>query len=165
MPPTAILEAQELLAADPSDLEALLLLGEALLALRPPATGPAEEVFRRAAALDPARPEALAGLALCSARSAGAVESLRTALRVRPDDPRLLAALAAALLAAGGAEQAAEALALLDRAGRLYGEGEGTRIAALALLGRREEARRLLAESPFLGRAEREELARRLALD
>lgn len=51
--PQAVQEAQKAIAADPEDVVAHSLLGEALLALRPPATQAATAAFQRALRLDP----------------------------------------------------------------------------------------------------------------
>lgn len=60
--PKAVQEAQKAIAADPSDAAAQSLLGEALLALRPPATQDATAAFQRALRLDPHQQAARLGL-------------------------------------------------------------------------------------------------------
>ncbi len=198
--PQAVQEAQMALAADPRDAQAAALLGQALLGLRPPAFGPAEQAFRRALELKPGQPEALTGLgetlrragrftealpwferalaasllddvgaavgiALLTAAT-GEVESaagrLEKILARRPEDRPVLRALAEVYVTApaGPLRRPEKALQLLEQAGGRYGEDLEIRFRALVLLGRKDESRALLAESPFLGRLERAALER-----
>ena len=157
LPNQALDEIQTLLAINPRDPAGLTLEGEARLALRPPAADKAAESFRRALALDPAQPRARLGLALAEARLelAGgqpAIAGLREQLRERPGHPEITVTLAEALLAGpDAASQAAEALALLDGLDKRYGRGDRARLAALELLGRKEDATELRRRSLFLG--------------
>ncbi len=196
--PQAAQEAQTLLAADPDDPAALVLLGRALLALRPPALAPAREAFSRALTVDASLPEAFAGLGEAlreDGRDAEATASFERCLALDPDQltatvglarlsaaagdwpaalerlektasrgpdrPAVLLALAELYVSApeGPLRRPREALAALERVEGLYGDGEETRLRALALLGERERARRVLEENPFFSRAEREALA------
>jgi predicted Zn-dependent protease len=122
----------------------------------------AAELFERALALAPEEVTATIGLArLGGGRDEAAVARLETLAARRPGDPALAAALAAVYLELPGAPGRGPRRALepLSRAPGLYGEGEETRLRALTALGRRDEARRLLAESPWWGREERDRLA------
>lgn len=66
--PKAVQEAQTAIAADPTDAVAASLLGEALLALRPPAQAAAYAAFQRALRLDPQLRVARLGLLLSRSR-------------------------------------------------------------------------------------------------
>ncbi|HEX6903750.1 MAG TPA: FG-GAP-like repeat-containing protein [Thermoanaerobaculia bacterium] len=159
---------QRALQLDPSRLDALAGLGEVhRLAGR---GDEAERTFRRALTLDAAHAGAEVGLAraaFAAGRTAEAVEGLRRVLGRAPDDDGALLALAGIYAAApdGPYRQPDAALRLLDKAAPLYGEDIGSRVRALAGRGDLDAARTLIEESPFLGQAEREELARSLALD
>lgn len=195
----AVQEAQTALAADPRDARAAAFLGQALLALHPPALDLAEQAFRRALKLDPRQPEAVSGLGETlrhAGRLAEAEDEFQRALSTWPDDVAAAVGLARTVATKGEVEPAVarleglrargpkesrvlralaeiyvtapegpfrrpdEALALLDQAGELYGEALDTRLQALALLSKKDEVESLLAESPFLGQAERAALAR-----
>ena len=117
--PQAVQEAQKVLAGDPRSTEALVLLGDALLALRPPALAPAEEAFTRALAAGPGLTPALAGMGETLRLAGRAQEAegwLKRALESRPDDGAAAAALARLEAAAGRFEAAASRMqAILER--------------------------------------------------
>ena len=147
-------------ALAPGDAEALAGLGEALR--RKGDRDGAAERFEAALARAPGEVTATIGLARLAGGAAGpALARLEALAEARPSDPAVLAALAGLYLSApeGAARHARRALELLARARDLYGEGEETRVRALALAGERDQARLLLAASPFFGRAERAALA------
>jgi tetratricopeptide (TPR) repeat protein len=105
--PQAAQEAQMLLAADRRDTAALVVLGQALLALRPPALDAAGDAFGRAVALAPELPAALAGLGEVLRREgddAAATGLFDRALALAPDEPTATIGLARL---AGGATGAA----------------------------------------------------------
>jgi tetratricopeptide (TPR) repeat protein len=170
--PQSALEAQTALAADSGDVATMAVLGDALLALRPPALEPAGNLFRRILLLDPASTAARRGIDLVAARQAlaggdpsTAAVTLRRLADEHVGDLAVRTALAEALVALPDApSHAATVLALLDHPGQRYGLGEVARIRALFLLGRAAEASRLLAETPFLRPAARDTLARQLGL-
>jgi tetratricopeptide (TPR) repeat protein len=108
--PQAVGEAQTVLAGDPRSADALVLLGDALLALRPPDLAAAEDAFARALAVDGRLPPALAGMGETLRRAGRPQEAerwLRRALASRPDDGGAAAALARLEAAAGRPEAAA----------------------------------------------------------
>jgi tetratricopeptide (TPR) repeat protein len=117
--PQAVQEAQKVLAGDPRSVDALVLLGDALLALRPPALAAAEDAFARALAVDRRLPPALAGMGETLRRAGRPEEAerwLRRALESRPDDGAAAAALARLEATAGRPEAAASRMqAILDR--------------------------------------------------
>jgi enediyne biosynthesis protein E4 len=150
--PQAVQEAQKALAGDPRSADALVVLGDALLALRPPALGPAEEAFASALAADPRLQPALAGMGETLRRAARPDEAerwLRRALESNPSDAAAAASLARLEAAAGRPEAAASRLqAILDRE---PGEARALRALAEVFVGaaggpwrRPEEALRLL---------------------
>jgi len=117
--PQAVQEAQKVLAGDPGSTEALVLLGDALLALRPPALAAAEDAFAQALAVSPQLTPALRGMGETLRRAGRTEESerwLRRALESRPDDAAAAAALARLEAAAGRPEAAASLMqGVLDR--------------------------------------------------
>ncbi len=160
--PPALAPAREafsrLLAVAAASPPALAGLGEALR--QDGQLAEAAALFARALALDPDQSTATVGLARLAAAAgdwAAALERLEAAATRGGAGPAALLALAELTVAApeGPLRRPREALAALDHLPRLYGEGEETRLRALALLGEAAAAARLLAESPFLGREER----------
>jgi tetratricopeptide (TPR) repeat protein len=150
--PQAVQEAQKVLAGEPRSTEALVLLGDALLALSPPALAPAEEAFGRALAVDPRLTAALAGLGETLRRAGRPEEAerwLRRALESPPDDGAAAAALARLEAAAGRPEAAASRMQeILERNPR---DARALRALAEVFVGapagpwrRPEEALRLL---------------------
>ncbi len=176
--PAALLPAREAfqraLKADASSAAALAGLGETLRlegrgaeaaplferVLAASAPGAAAQVSDGASAVIAAS-IGLAKLAAAVGDWQGATSRLSKLVEEQPADPAVTLALAELYAAApaGPRRRPREALELLARAPRWYGEGEEIRVSALALLGEREAARRVLGESPFLGPAEREALA------
>jgi cytochrome c-type biogenesis protein CcmH/NrfG len=128
----------------------------------------ADQLFRKADELQPGHTRAGVGLASVSfaaGRVAEAIERLQAILSRRPNEVAALRALAEvyALTPEGPHSRPAEALSLLERAGGFYGEDIRIRVHALARLGERVKARRLIEESAFLGEAERAALMRVVA--
>jgi tetratricopeptide (TPR) repeat protein len=106
--PQAVQEAQTAAARDARDAAPLVLLGEALLALRPPPLGPAEKAFARALAADPRRVDALAGMGETlrrAGRPAEAARWFRRALDARPDDAAAAVGVARLEVASGDLER------------------------------------------------------------
>jgi len=102
----------------------------------------------------------LARLHIAADRPAEAIRLLEDVLRKSQDHRLAMILMADAYL--GPSNPAAspdEALRRLDKAGALYGEDVPVRLRALAEAGRTEEATKLLAETPFMGSHQREQLA------
>ncbi len=151
------------LDVDAASADAMAGLGEA--ALKRGRIEEAERWFLRALALSPAHGAASVGRARAleaSGRTAEAAAALRERLEKRGNDEEALLALASLHASAPrrSERRPADALRLLGLAGALYGEEVPARVSALLALGRREEARALVEDSPFLGRARRAALLR-----
>ena len=143
---------------DPSDPEAHTGLGA--VALRRGRPEEAEAQFRQALNLRPGQRAAVVALAeaiQASGRVAEAAAALREILSRNEDDAEARLALAGlyASAPAGPERRPAEALRLLEPIRALYGEDLAARVAALAALGRPDEAERLVERSPFLGNEQR----------
>ncbi len=144
------------LQADAREVESIAGLAEVLL--RQGSLAAAEARFREALAIRPleAAEVGLARTAFAAGRSAEAVAMLQSLLARRPDAREALRALAEihALGGPGLPSRPDEALRLLDRAVSRYGEDVTIRLHAHLSRRDRESARRLIEDSPFLGRAQ-----------
>jgi tetratricopeptide (TPR) repeat protein len=109
--PECVSLCRSVLAAEPSDVGTLNLLGQALLALQKPTD--AAEAFTRAVQVEPSLGNLHFNLALArqaEGRLADAIVSVRRAMTLDPSVPVLPAKLGQLLLASGDSFQAAEVL-------------------------------------------------------
>ena len=146
-------ELETIVAANPTFVEALRLLAGAKQALGDPAT--AEELLRRALALDPNWTPTLATLGellLGNGRGSEAEPLLKRAVAGSPPLPRAALLLARYYNDTGRPKLGLAVAAPLCSSGKADAELAAQHIAALAALGRQEEAvdgyRRIAAASP-----------------
>lgn len=109
LPPQALREARTALAANPENSSALLLLGEASLALRPPRFDMAEKAFQDVLRKNPTDADALSGLGetyRLSGRLDQAAQLFSKALAIRPGHVGATIGVARIAFASGRTEQA-----------------------------------------------------------
>ncbi|MEK6279381.1 MAG: FG-GAP-like repeat-containing protein [Acidobacteriota bacterium] len=157
---------QTALQLDPRKVDALAGLGETLR--RRGKNVESEGLFRQALEIQPGHAGAIVGLAqlfFSSGKTTEAVQMLKAALEQKPNEDETLRALAEiyATVESRPFSRPDEALRLLDKASKLYGEGTETRIRAYMRLGERQKAQTLIEQSPFLGVTERATLKQILA--